>query len=105
MIKAHQEDAEASGARIVHACGFDSIPSDLGVLFLQTQALKRFGHPMTDVKLRVRSIRGGASGGTVASILNVIEEIREQNQPLADSLQKLVENYRFDTLQKLLDQV
>lgn len=77
MIKAHQQDAEASGARIVHACGFDSIPSDLGVLFLQTQAQKRFGHPMTAVKLRVRSIRGGASGGTVASILNVIEEIRK----------------------------
>ena len=77
MIKAHQQDAEASGARIVHACGFDSIPSDLGVLFLQTQALKRFGHPMTDVKLRVRSLRGGASGGTVPSSLNVIEEIRK----------------------------
>jgi short subunit dehydrogenase-like uncharacterized protein len=77
MINAHQHEAETSGARIVHACGFDSIPSDLGVLFLQTQAQKRFGHPMTDVKLRVRSIRGGASGGTVASILNVIEEIRK----------------------------
>jgi len=36
--------------------------------------------------------------------LNVIEEIREQNRPLADALQKLVEEYRFDTLQKLLDQ-
>ena len=77
MINAHQQDAEASGARIVHACGFDSIPSDLGVLFLQAQAQKRFGHPMTEVKLRVRTIRGGASGGTVASILNVIEEIRK----------------------------
>jgi len=77
MIKAHQQDAEASGARIVQACGFDSIPSDLGVLFLQTQAVKRFGHPMTDVKLRVRSIRGGASGGTVPSRLNVIEEVRK----------------------------
>ena len=77
MINAHQKDAESSGARIVHACGFDSIPSDLGVLFLQTQAKKRFGHPMEQVKLRVKSIRGGASGGTVASILNVIEEIRK----------------------------
>ncbi len=77
MINAHQKDAESSGARIVHSCGFDSIPSDLGVLFLQTQAQKRFGHPMTDVKLRVKSIRGGASGGTVASILNVIEEVRK----------------------------
>ncbi len=36
--------------------------------------------------------------------LNVIEEIREQNKPLADALQKLAEEYRFDTLQKFLDQ-
>ena len=36
--------------------------------------------------------------------LNVIEEIREQNRPLADALQKLVKEYRFDTLQKLVDQ-
>ncbi len=77
MINAHQKEAEASGARIVHSCGFDSIPSDLGVLFLQTRAQERFGHPMTDVKMRVKSLRGGASGGTVASMLNVIEEIRK----------------------------
>lgn len=77
MINAHQKEAEASGARIVHSCGFDSIPSDLGVLFLQNQAKKQFGHPMTDVKMRVKSLRGGASGGTVASILNVIEEVRK----------------------------
>ena len=80
MISAHQKTAEASGARIVHACGFDSIPSDLGVLFLQTLAQKRFGHPMTDVKMRVKSIRGKLSGGTVASMLNVIEEVRSDPQ-------------------------
>ena len=80
MINAHQKAAEASGARIVHACGFDSIPSDLGVLFLQTLAQKRFGHPMTDVKMRVKSIRGKLSGGTVASMLNVIEEVRSDPQ-------------------------
>jgi short subunit dehydrogenase-like uncharacterized protein len=80
MINEHQKAAEASGARVVHACGFDSIPSDLGVLFLQTLAQKRFGHPMTDVKMRVKSLRGKASGGTVASILNVIEEVRNDPQ-------------------------
>jgi short subunit dehydrogenase-like uncharacterized protein len=77
MINAHQTAAEVSGARIVHSCGFDSIPSDLGVLFMQTQAQKRFGHPMNQVKLRIKSMRGGASGGTVASILNIIEEVRK----------------------------
>jgi short subunit dehydrogenase-like uncharacterized protein len=82
MINAHQQEAEASGARIVHSCGFDSIPSDLGVLFLQEQATQRFGHAMNRVKLRVKAIRGGASGGTVASILNVIEEIRRDKDVL-----------------------
>lgn len=77
MISQHQKAAEATGARIVHACGFDSIPSDLGVFFLQSQAQKKFGHPMQEVKLRVKTLRGGASGGTVASMLNVIEEIRK----------------------------
>ncbi|MBS3759262.1 MAG: saccharopine dehydrogenase NADP-binding domain-containing protein [Desulfobacterales bacterium] len=76
MIKAHQEEAKKSGARLVHACGFDSIPSDLGVLFLQNEAKRRFGGPMDRVKLRVKIMRGGASGGTVASILNFIEEAR-----------------------------
>lgn len=77
MIDAHQKTAEASGARIVHSCGFDSIPSDLGVLFLQNEARKRFGNPMYQVKMRVKSMRGNFSGGTVASILNFIEEVRQ----------------------------
>lgn len=76
MIDTHQESAAASGARLVHACGFDSIPSDMGVFFLQHQANQRFGHFMPRVKLRVKVMRGGASGGTVASILNFIEEAR-----------------------------
>src|SRR6056297_1146898 len=76
MIDTHQETAAASGARIVHSCGFDSIPSDMGVFFLQNEARKRFGHFMNRVKLRVKIMRGGASGGTVASILNFIEEAR-----------------------------
>lgn len=74
MIDRYQTDAEQSGARIVHACGFDSIPSDLGVWFLQRQALEEFGEPCRDVSLYVRAMRGGASGGTAASMLNAIEE-------------------------------
>ena len=76
MIDAHQADAEASGARIVHACGFDSIPSDLGVWFTQQQAIERFHAPCTSIALRVHTMKGGASGGTVASGLNMIEEAR-----------------------------
>lgn len=74
MLLAHEKSARRSGARIVHCCGFDSIPSDLGVHFLQQQALERFGHPCTQVKMRVKSMRGGFSGGTVASMLNFLEE-------------------------------
>jgi short subunit dehydrogenase-like uncharacterized protein len=68
MIDAHHKEAKASGARIVFSCGFDSIPFDLGVLTLQEEAVKRFGRPMPRVKCRVRTMKGGASGGTVASL-------------------------------------
>jgi len=74
MLERYEQDAKASGARIVHCCGFDSIPSDLGVYFLERQSLKRFGKPCTRVKMRVRAMRGGFSGGTVASLMNAIKE-------------------------------
>jgi short subunit dehydrogenase-like uncharacterized protein len=68
MIDQHQQTARASGARIVFSCGFDSIPFDLGVLTLQEAAKARFGRPCPRVKGRVRALKGGASGGTVASL-------------------------------------
>ncbi len=74
MIDAHSAAAEASGARIVHACGFDSIPSDLGVWFTQQRAVERFGAPCEQVSMRVAAMKGGASGGTIASMLNLVEE-------------------------------
>jgi short subunit dehydrogenase-like uncharacterized protein len=67
MIDAHEATAKASGARIVFSCGFDSIPFDLGVLFLQEGARARFGAPCPRVKTRVRKMKGESSGGTVAS--------------------------------------
>jgi short subunit dehydrogenase-like uncharacterized protein len=76
MIHTYEETAQASGARIVHNCGFDSIPSDLGVHYLQQQARERFGRPCTTVKMRVRAMRGSFSGGTVASLLNVLKEVK-----------------------------
>lgn len=74
MLSRYEETARQSGARIVHCSGFDSIPSDLGVLFLQREAIRRFGQPCPRVKMRVKAIRGGVSGGTVASIMNVVRE-------------------------------
>ena len=68
MINKHHEAAVASGARIVHSCGFDSIPFDLGVLYLEDAAQKKFGKPCTRVKGRVRAMNGEFSGGTAASL-------------------------------------
>lgn len=68
MIDRHHAKAQETGARIVFSCGFDSIPFDLGVLTLQEAATKRFGRPAPRVKCRVRAMKGGASGGTVASL-------------------------------------
>jgi short subunit dehydrogenase-like uncharacterized protein len=67
MIEAHEAAAKASGARIVFSCGFDSIPFDLGVWFVQEAARERLGAPAPRVRGRMRAMRGGFSGGTFAS--------------------------------------
>jgi short subunit dehydrogenase-like uncharacterized protein len=76
VIPEYLEQARDTGARIVHTCGFDSIPSDLGTWFLQQQMLERHGVPASRVKTRVGRNRGTASGGTVASMINLMEEAR-----------------------------
>jgi short subunit dehydrogenase-like uncharacterized protein len=68
MIDAHEAQAQASGARIVFSCGFDSIPFDLGVLMLQNAMVARFGTPASRVRGRVRKMKGTFSGGTAASL-------------------------------------
>jgi short subunit dehydrogenase-like uncharacterized protein len=74
MIDAHHERARDSGARIVHTCGFDSIPSDLGTWALQQEMLKAFGMPATSVTGLFGPLKGGASGGTVASGIGLAKE-------------------------------
>ena len=76
MIPLLQGPASRSGARIVFSCGFDSIPFDLGVLFLQQEAQQRFGAPLKHVRGRVRTLKGGISGGTLASGVATIEAIQ-----------------------------
>ena len=73
MQDKYQQAAQQSGARIVNCCGFDSIPSDMGMYCLQQQAMERFNHPLPHTKLRVKAIKGGASGGTVASMIEAIK--------------------------------
>ncbi len=74
MLEKYEDQAKQSGARIVHCCGFDSIPSDMGTYFLQQQSQARFKAPATRVKMRVKVAKGGVSGGTVASMMNIAEE-------------------------------
>jgi short subunit dehydrogenase-like uncharacterized protein len=66
-IATYDATARASGARIVHSCGFDSIPFELGVYFAEETAKAKLGAPAPRVKGRIRGLRGGLSGGTAAS--------------------------------------
>ena len=67
MMAAHEAAAKASGARLVFSCGFDSIPFDLGVWYVQEAARRRLGAYAPRVRGRMRQMRGGLSGGTLAS--------------------------------------
>jgi short subunit dehydrogenase-like uncharacterized protein len=82
MIDAHHETAARTGARIVHTCGFDSIPSDLGTLVVQEHARARFGRPCTRVSAWFGEMKGGFSGGTFASMLHLMDEIRRDRSVL-----------------------
>lgn len=74
MIDQHHEAAKAKKVKIVHCCGFDSIPSDMGVYFLQQKAKAQKGNFCNHIKLRVKVMKGGMSGGTYASLNNVMAE-------------------------------
>ena len=68
--------ATAAGARIVHCCGFDSVPSDLGVLLLHHAARADDAGELQDTTLVVAALRGGVSGGTLASLMGQLDEMR-----------------------------
>src|ERR1035441_5914395 len=68
--------AAGAGARIVHCCGFDSVPSDLGVLLLHHAARADGAGELQDTTLVVTALKGGASGGTLASMMEQQDEVR-----------------------------
>lgn len=72
MMDAHGATAAKTGARIVHGCGFDSIPSDLGTWFLQQRAQEQFGEYCRVVNMRLKKASGGFSGGTIASLTDMV---------------------------------
>ena len=78
MISAHKETAQKSGARLVFSCGFDSIPFDLGVYFVQNAAKEKFGKPAPHVRGRVKAMNGEFSGGTVASLGATMSTLKEK---------------------------
>lgn len=77
MIDQHQAAATAAGAKIVHTCGFDSIPSDMGVYFMQQEIIKQTGKPAKSISMRVKAMKGGMSGGTYASMSVMKEEAQK----------------------------
>ena len=77
-IDRYHELAASTGARIVHSCGFDSIPSDLGVQALHEAVRGDGAGDLEDTTLVVTALRGGFSGGTLASVMGQIDEVRAQ---------------------------
>ena len=73
MINKHHDSAQKNEVKIVHTCGFDSIPSDMGVYFINRE-LKKKNLAVKSIDMRVAGINGGISGGTYASLSNVIED-------------------------------
>jgi short subunit dehydrogenase-like uncharacterized protein len=71
-IDLYHKQAIDTGARIVHSCGFDSVPSDLTVFALHRRAEQDKSGQLADTNLVVRTFAGGVSGGTVASLLELM---------------------------------
>jgi len=82
MIVKYQDKAEKSGARIVFSCGFDSVPFDLGVWFLQREAKAKLGQALPRVKGRVRKMKGTFSGGTAASLTATLAAVSKDKSLL-----------------------
>ena len=74
-LEEHAAAARASGARIVHSCGFDSVPSDLSVLLLAEAARADGACTLEETRLLVRSVSGGISGGTIDSLRAITEAV------------------------------
>ena len=83
MINEYAEEAKDSGARIVFSCGFDSIPFDLGVYFLQKEVIAQHGIPASNIRGRVRAMNGEFSGGTAASLGATMASLKQKPELFA----------------------
>tara|TARA_B100001113_G_scaffold60516_1_gene45867 strand:- start:686 stop:1846 length:1161 start_codon:yes stop_codon:yes gene_type:complete len=85
IINECSDDASKSGARVIFSCGFDSIPFDLGVLFVQEAAMNKHNKYASSVRGRVRDMNGEFSGGTAASMKATMSSL-SQNPELLNVL-------------------
>lgn len=81
MIDQYHESAQSTGSRIVHTCGFDSVPSDLGVMLLKEALLEDSESQDEPVEILglVTRLRGGLSGGTIASMRGALSAAKDRN--------------------------
>lgn len=86
-IDRYHDVAAASGARIVHSCGFDSVPSDLGVHVLHERVAADGEGTLADTTLVLSSFRGGVSGGTIDSMRTLVDTVRSDRRARAVALQ------------------
>lgn len=87
MIDRYEQDAKRTGARIVNSCGFDSVPSDLGTAYIQDEFKQRYGHYASEVRYRLKIAKGSFSGGTIDSMINIIDAVKAD-----PSLRKILGN-------------
>jgi len=80
MIDKHHEEANNNNTKIVNSCGFDSIPSDLGVYYIQKLAKSSKNQRAKLIEMRVAGAKGGISGGTYKSLSNVNKEANKDKE-------------------------
>ena len=104
MQERYENIAIQNGARIVHSCGFDSIPSDCGVFFLQQKSLERFNKVCSSVFMRVKEMKGTFSGGTIASLINITKKAIKDSSlrdEFKDPYSCCPKNHTFKVRQKM----
>ena len=87
IIDNYHAKAKKNKVKIIHACGFDSIPSDLGVFYAQNKMKENTGKYANKISMRVSAMKGGVSGGTIHSFLNILKQSRKSK-----SIRKIINN-------------
>ncbi len=76
-IDQYHQQAMEKKLKIVHNCGFDCIPSDLGVQEVQRAFFEKYGYYSRQVVTRVAKLKGALSGGTYASMSHLMAEAKK----------------------------